>query len=191
MGGHERRKARHSIRSKRNKLDSIETGSGVMHNGQTQVTVNGCVAMPRKVLAARKHAALLETTRKRDSKRCDDVRSRSKRSIPNDGIVRVRINVENGSKVEVETKRSKRSTEVLANVRGEVTIIGHTQSSHGRKRRKPSAEASDASSFLVNSDKRGKFFGTSRANGRAKRMRRRKVGHIALEQDRATSKSFT
>jgi hypothetical protein len=170
--------------SERRELDRIETCALVEHDREIEVAVDRGVAVTGEVLAAREHAARGETARERQPQHGARLGRAGERSVADDRVRRVRVDVEHGREVHRHAEVREATPHDLARALDDL-LPRPPEHSHRRQGREGRLEPLDAPSLLVERDDRGELAVLRGGRGHLRRQRAQRLHRreVAAEED--------
>ncbi len=133
-------------------LDPAQAVGRMLHERQLEVGVGARVAVPRKVLAARRNPMLLERRDNRHTQSSHRIGALRQGTIADDRVARVGMHVEHRRKIERDAHGLQLLCQRRGKARGQLLIVAPAERRHrgpfGEGRPKPR----DTASFLVHTD---------------------------------------
>ena len=137
---------------KRHALDAADPVGRMLHNREVQMRIDRRVAVPGEMLAARRDAVALQSVDDGGAKRRNLLRVFAERTIANDRILRIGVNVEHGRIVERDANGAHFGSQRCRETRCQGEVSAAAERGHGRPFRERRPEARNAPALLIDRD---------------------------------------
>ena len=154
MRRHDRRNPERRRAAERDEFDRFKPRPVVVDARQPEMRVDIDVPVSREVLGAREHALARERRQHRGDESRDLARVRTERTDPDDGVVRVRVDVRDGSVVPRDSEDPQFPRHDARLIRGEARIARRAERHVPGPDRHALRDARDDAALLVDRDER-------------------------------------
>jgi len=157
VGGHQRRDPRADGAAERKQFPGEEHRRGRPHHGQFLVGIGGGVAVPREMLPHRENAPGEAPFVEGDAQPGDGFRVAGERPVPDHGVARIRVHVQDGGKIDVDPDGAELRRRRGAHRRGDLLVAAAEEGARAGRREPGEGrvlQARHAAPLLVDGDQR-------------------------------------